>query len=94
MEIITPINAIISWEGYEIQGHIALKKIEEYCESFTNFTRNFFYGAPKSNPYPEREEQVLWDAIKAALAQIEDKQYEFSLTVLGTPHWKINGEHI
>lgn len=33
MEIITPINAIISWEGYEIQGHIALyvalKKIKE-----------------------------------------------------------------
>ena len=24
MEIITPINAIMSWEGYEIQGHIAL----------------------------------------------------------------------
>ena len=24
MEIIAPINAIISWEGYEIQGHIAL----------------------------------------------------------------------
>lgn len=33
MEIIAPINAIISWEGYEIQGHIALyvalEKIEE-----------------------------------------------------------------
>lgn len=27
MEIITTINVIISWEGYEIQGHIALKKI-------------------------------------------------------------------
>lgn len=33
MEIIAPINAIISWEGYEIQGHIALcvalEKIKE-----------------------------------------------------------------
>ena len=33
MEIITPINAIMSWEGYEIQGHIALyvalEKIKE-----------------------------------------------------------------
>ncbi|MDO4170941.1 MAG: hypothetical protein Q4D45_13765, partial [Lachnospiraceae bacterium] len=33
MEIIAPINVIISWEGYEIQGHIALcvalEKIKE-----------------------------------------------------------------
>ena len=37
MEIIAPISAIISWEGYEIQGHIALcialEKIEKNIKS-------------------------------------------------------------
>ena len=43
MEIITPINAIMSWEGYEIQGHIALYvalgKIKEniYLEMQTTY---------------------------------------------------------
>lgn len=30
MEIIAPINVIISWEGYEIQGHTALCVALEY----------------------------------------------------------------
>lgn len=57
--------------------------VNGFWDEIVSFTRSLFHSTFKTNPYNARREKTIEDTVQAALAQINEKQYETSLIVNG-----------
>ena len=69
MEIISPINAIISWEGYEIQGHIALYvALEKIKKNIISGNANYLWDLEIEG---KEDFSILYDGRYVSLHQVK-----------------------